>query len=150
MSDAPTEAAELQARIAAARARTSATEAARPDPMIASLRVEAEAAERAALNAEAITRATCELGAEGRHFLAVDTDQGVIIVKRPHSAVFRRFSDLDAPKHLDVEQLVKPCVTHPDRSRLDTMLEEQPAILNRLALAVGRLAGARAQDLAGK
>jgi len=139
---------DLTARLEAARARKAKAEASRvePDPLLA----EVEAAERDANDAEALTDAACKLGAEGRFWLPIRTDEGAIIVKRPDAVRYRRFTDLERPTHLDVENLCKPCVHHPDRSKLDAMLEARPGLIGPIAEAVGILAGARRADLVGK
>ncbi len=138
--------AEGQDRLAAALARKAAAEAKRPtiDEEAAAI----AAAEREADEAEAITRACCELGEQGRYFEVVTTDLGAIIVRRPEPVRYRRFQELEAPRVEDIERLVKPAVYWPARTQLDTMLDEQPGILMRIAAAVGKLAGVRRDELA--
>lgn len=109
-------------------------------------RVQAE--EQAAIDEEALFNAESE---HGRNKIAtVDTPMGMIIVKRPNPLHFKRFQDKESAKTKDLEQLVRPCVVHPDMNRFDAILEELPATLTRCADRVATLAGVRVRELSGK
>lgn len=139
----------LEQRLAAARERKRAAEAAQHATAAeAQLVAEVETAEREAADAEAIAKATAEHGA-GK-IAIVETDLGVVIVKRPNPVLYKRFRDKESAKTADLEQLVRPCLVHPDPSRWDAMLEEQPATLDRVADRVVFLAGFRGKELSGK
>jgi hypothetical protein len=140
---------ELQAKIAAARARKQAAEAALDEMQARDAgAAELEAVERDAADAEAILKAKSEHGAA--RIACVATDMGVIILKRPHVAHFKKFQDLEAFKVADVERLVRPCVVHPPADTLDRILDEFPGVLAACAERVAYLAGVRRNDLAAK
>lgn len=109
-----------------------------------------ETAEREAKNETAIAAALEEHGPIGQKIAVIDTDLGAIIVKRPNPLVFKRFQSAGSVKWDDLEKLVRPCVVYPDKGALDTILEDLPATLTRVADAVVTLAGARAQEVSGK
>lgn len=88
--------------------------------------------------------------AEGRKLAVVRTDVGAVIVKRPHHVLFKRFQDSGEANAEEFDKLVRPCLVHPDGATFDRYLEEQPAILGRVAGAVAVLAGIRVKELAGK
>jgi hypothetical protein len=139
----------LEERLAAARERKRLADEQRERAAdAASLLAEVEAAEREASDAEAIAKATAEHGA-GK-IATIATELGVVIVKRPHPAHYKRFRDKGETKSADLEQLVRPCLVHPDASRFDQILNEQPATLDRCADQVVTLAGFRGKELSGK
>lgn len=140
---------DLERRLAAARERKRAAEAKRQATQAAAdalAKVETE--EREALDEEAIANAEAEHGAN--KIGIVRTDLGAVIVKRPHPAHYKRFRDRESAKTQDLEKLVRPCVVYPDATRFDAMLDEQPAILDRVANQVVELAGFRAREVSGK
>lgn len=107
-------------------------------------------AERDAADAEAIVKAAADYGAD--EITTVPTDQGVVILKRAHSAAMRRFMDRDPAKTKieDIEALVRPCVVYPDVVVYDAMVEKQPLIATRCGKALAQLAGAEREAQAGK
>lgn len=105
-------------------------------------------AEREAADQEALLNAESEHGSS--RIATVSTDLGVIILKRANALRFKKFQDLESTKTLDVERLVRPCIVYPDKSRFDVICEELPATLMQCGNAVAILAGARAQENAGK
>lgn len=128
-------------RIAAARAESDALEV---------LRAEVEAKEFALRDAPHVAAAEEAHGAPGVGTMTVETRLGVVVVKRPHAAVFRRFADKASTKSADVEELVRKCVVYPDAAALDTILAELPAVLTRIADAVVILGGAATAERSGK
>lgn len=88
--------------------------------------------------------------ADGRKIARVPTDLGAVIVKRPNHVLFKRFQDSGEANSAEFDKLVRPCLVHPDPATFDRFLEEQPAILVRVAGAVATLAGVRMKELAGK
>jgi hypothetical protein len=141
----------LEQRIQKARAERARLEAEAHDRAeLARLEAEAEREERAPRELAALEAAEREHGPRGRKIQVVETDLGIVIVKRPHSALFRRFSDKGSMKTADLDQLVRPCVVYPDSSTLDRILDELPATLLRLANSVSELAGFRAEEVQGK
>lgn len=108
-------------------------------------------AEAAALrNEELIDQFEQSVGPRDVRIKVVETDLGVVILKRPHRLVFKRFMDKGSTKSDDLELLVKPCLLHPDKAAFEAMLEDQPAILQRCAGACGALAGIRQEELVTK
>ena len=141
----------LEARLAEATARRQAAEEKREARLTAStLLARVEAEELAARDAEAVERCEQEHGAIGKALRLVETEQGAIILKRPHPATYKRFRDKGEANTAAFDKLVRPCVVHPGKVEFDRMLEEMPAILDRCANAVVELAGFRAREISGK
>jgi hypothetical protein len=149
------ERAELEQRIAATRAERARVQAEREQRDKArELHDELEREERALKDEQAIADAELEHGPLGKRIEAVRTGQGVVIVRRPNPASFRRWQDRNvSSKDItmdDAEQLVRPALVHPDKVTFDAWVKEEPGILPRCAAACSRLAGARLEELAGK
>lgn len=108
-----------------------------------------EAEKRGLIEDQAIMKAEEEFGPVGKKIAVVDTDLGRVIVKRPGHILFKRFQDSGEATTVEFEKLVRPCVVFP-KERLDQILEEQPAVLSRLASAVCVLAGAKLKEFSGK
>lgn len=106
--------------------------------------------ERALRDAKAIDEAEEKHGPLDRKIAAVDTDAGVVIVKRPNHILFKKFQDSGDASTQAFDKLVRPCLVHPSQSEFDRMLEDQPAILGRAASAVCELAGVRVKEVMGK
>lgn len=141
----------LQAELAeleAKRAEMAAARAARDAE--AEVREQIEATKREIADAEIIERFEDELGPRGQRWATVSTRHGVVVVKRPHPATFKAFRDAGKYKSKAVEDLVRPCVAHPDPSGLTSLLNDYPAVLDKLADAVFELAEGRARDISGK
>jgi len=146
MSD---ESKELETRLAAARERRRAAEAKREQTASAlSTQAMVEAEERDAADAEAIAKAEEEIGE--RRIAVIRTELGAVIVKRPNPVLYKRFRDKESAKTQDLEMLVRPCLVHPPFARFDAMLEEQPAVLDRVADRVVFLAGFRGKEVSEK
>jgi len=109
-----------------------------------------EREERALADAEALVAAEAAHGPEGKRIRALQTPMGLIIVKRPGKASFRRFMDTREASTDDAERLVRQCVVHPSRAEFDAIVDEYPALWIRLAGAVTKLAGHRAEELTEK
>jgi len=148
----------IKARLAEIKARQDALAAKREERL--SKLAESEAVEAAALELadnEAIEAAEAAHGPaydgnetdSKRQIALVRTSLGVVIVKRALPVVFKRYRE-SKMTDADTEALVKACLVHPDRQRLNAMVDEQPFILERSANAIGILAGVRVKELAGK
>lgn len=115
---------------------------------------ELETTRRELADEEAIERLEEEHGPDGKAIGIVRTDLGAVVVKRPIAAAFKRFQDLmsrDNPKrHELTEQLVKPCLLHPDKPTLDQMVAQQPHIMIRAGNKIAELAGVREEEVSGK
>jgi hypothetical protein len=99
---------------------------------------------------EAIEAAEAEHGEIGKEISVVETDMGVMIVKRAHVAAFKKFQDQGKLKTTDLERLVMPCIVYPSADRRDEILERLPATLSRLAGAIAALAGAKIEEVSSK
>lgn len=100
---------------------------------------------------QAIELAEREHGQIDRAFRVVQTDYyGVIIVKRAHPAVFKRFIDRGKHNMQDLEELARKCLVYPTLPEWEAMCAEQTALINRTADAVAWLAGIRADDVSAK
>lgn len=143
---------DLIARLQAAKAAKAAADAEFTALDEAEAPVDAVAlAERAAKDSAALLDARKRLGARGKAWDALDTDLGVVVVKRAHPVSFKKFQSIDGTPTLeDVEILVRPCVDYPDLAAFDRYQETQPAILTRSASLIAKLAGARKDELRGK
>lgn len=142
---------EREARLKAAKEAKAAFEA-RQVAREAARAADAEllTLEREVKEAEAIEKAELELGARGEHYDIVPTIYGIVIVKRPHPVIFRRFQDEGKATVESLTKLVDHARYYPDQSALDSLLDKQPAKLTECADAVCTLAGARAVGQAKK
>lgn len=141
---------EKRARIKAERDALRAEVAARDKAREAQDALEAE--ERALANEMAIAKAEAEHGRirDGK-IGAIESRLGVVIVKRPTSSHYQRFMKGDPKKvREDADALVRSCIVHPSLVVFDSMLEEQPGLIDPLLAACVQLAGLGAQEVAGK
>jgi hypothetical protein len=145
------EATELKARLAAAQARKVAAQASQRSELD-TLREQVEAEEREARNAEAIADAERKLGRRGVYFDVVTVPDGrIVVLKRPHPAAYKAFSELDKPTVDATHELVRPCVEFPGKGEFDTIIDEQfPAVLDACGIKVLGLAGMRRVELGKK
>jgi hypothetical protein len=145
------------AEIRAKRAELEAKKAAREESEDISTQIARESRElrdaQALEDAEQKYGRAVEYGlgpADGRKLAVVHTDLGDVIVKRANHVLFKRFQDSGEATAQEFDKLVRPCLVHPDSTTFDRFLEEQPAILARVAGAVALLAGVRMKELSGK
>lgn len=110
-------------------------------------RTEAESAEREVADLEALLKLRIEHGDE---LGTLETDLGLIVVRRPSSVEFRKFQDKGKFDSQSTEMLVRPCVLHPSKVAVDSMLNARPGILVELADLVVGLAQARSKAREGK
>jgi hypothetical protein len=90
-----------------------------------------------------------ELGARGLEFEIVGTALGPVVLKRGEAILQTRLSN-SKMTDADVVEYITPCVVHPAKEAFLGMLDKQPLIANRCALALATLFGAKANDEAGK
>ncbi len=136
-------------KLAATKAARVAFEKQRAEKAAARELAEELAREELALkNAQAVACAEDEIGV-GK-FIALDTDLGVVIVKRCNALIFKKFQDVGKFTTHALEQLVMPCLVYPTADEFDSHLEILPATLTRCADAIATLAGVRAAENAGK
>jgi len=137
--------------ISALRAKRAELAAARQAGVEARAQARALGLEQLALRDEvALDDAIDKHGDVDVSIAVVQTDKGMIILKRASAMKFRRFQDKGAATTEDVNALVRPCVVWPSQGELDVILEELPATLLRMASAVITLAGQKSDDLAKK
>jgi hypothetical protein len=142
---------DLEARLAKARAERAAVAQARVErEAAAELAALVETEERAAKDEAAVAAAEQAHGPVGRKIAVVETDLGVIIVKRPNPVLFRKWQDMGKATTATLDQLVRPCLVYPDVAAFDRILDELPATLMRLANEVCTLAGMRREEVSGK
>lgn len=106
--------------------------------------------QRALAEDELIDRFESEVGPQDTHIAVIRSDVGLVIVRRPHRAVFQRFQDTGTIKTKDLDALVKPSLLYPDKASFDAMVDQLPALLGRVANHCARLAGIRGEELAAK
>lgn len=131
-----------RAAIAARRAAREA--AAGPAEELAQAKIQLE-------NEAALDAAEAEHGPVDVKIAAVYASSGkVVIVKRPHRALFQRFQDAGKFTSTAVHKLIQPCLVHPDQATFDAWLDDEPALLGRVSHHIAILAGVRNEDLQGK
>jgi len=145
------EMAALHTRLDAARAqREAAAEASKPSELVA-FRMRVEAEERAARNEAALAAAVAKHGAVGVQIDVVEVPDGrIVIVRRPHAALYKAFQDLDKVTFEEAEKLVRPCVEYPDKGEYDAITDAYPGVVNSGSIKVCGLAGMRRAELKGK
>lgn len=82
------------------------------------------------------------------------TPMGLVIVKGPHKATWRKFqakfADGKLPADADQEAFVRPCLLRPEASAFDALIEKHPGILLEVVNAVASIARGQDEALAGK
>lgn len=134
----------LDARLEELRAARAAREGdkAKADARLAKMReIEKE---------EALAKLEAEHGPVGTHLHVMETDEGVVIVKRPAPVVFKRFCDAKVQNDEERFKLVQACLVHPDRAAFAILTEKLAGVVPSLTIAINRLAGFRNEDAAGK
>lgn len=141
----------LQKELAELEAEKAAREAARAQREAEDeARARIEAAKRELADEEVLDRFRDELGERGKRWTSVSTSAGVVIVKRPHPATFKKFRDAGKYKTKELEEFVRPCVAHPDAQGLTDLLNDFPAVLDKIADAAFELAEGRVKEISGK
>jgi hypothetical protein len=101
--------------------------------------------ERAALEA-----AEKEHGEHGRKIAVIVTDEGAVIVKRPHRLVVKAFFDAGTTKFEELEKVAKHSLVYPSKEAFSKLLDEQPGAAAVVASEALLLAGAGAKTFSGK
>lgn len=112
-------------------------------------RDEAEAEARAVADLETIEQAEAEHGEIGKMLADIRTPLGVVIIKKPRHAAWRRWQD-SKQKNEDADQLVSACVVHPDLVTFRQWVADYPAIMVAAGNLVVRLAGGDMVDSVSK
>jgi hypothetical protein len=141
MTDSP------ENRLAEIRAQRAALRAEIEKPITVEDEIAAE--ERALARDKAVAAAVAKHGALNKKISVVDTDEGFVIVKRPHPLNFQKFQDEGKTDGDAFDDLVRPCLVSP-ASDFDRINAALPATLTLCANAVVELAGFRTKERAGK
>jgi hypothetical protein len=136
------------AKVRAERAALSEARAQREEARSIAEQLENET--RALRDEQAIAKAEEEIGPQGKRIMCIQTDMGVVIVKKPHAVSFRKFQDKGETDHEDLLKLVSPCLVYPSKEQFAVLLDDLPATLQRCANAVATLAGVRVKEVTGK
>lgn len=132
-----------QDQIEALRAKRAEVEARREAAAKAKEESTAFAREtRALADAEALEAAEIKHGAE--NIATVQTDEGLIIVKRPAQATYRKFQDVGKTDCESLDKLVQPCLVHPEKVEYRRILDVLPHAGTLAANRVLELSGAKA------
>lgn len=141
----------LQAELDAELAKLAEVEARRAQREKGTrLREELAETKRARREAEVMERLEAQHGPVGKRLMRVDTDEGMIVVRKPDPRLYQRFVDQGKTNTEALSKLVRPHVVYPDKTELARIFEEVPAALVRAADAVCFLAGVRKQEAEGK
>lgn len=106
--------------------------------------------QREVQTAKLIEQFEAEGGERGIDFDLVETVAGPLVVKRPHPATFKKFRDGGKYSSAATEDFVRPCVAHPTKAELSTILERFPGVLDELADVAFALARGRSKRVSGK
>ncbi len=136
-----------KAELEAIRAEIANRAKARAEAEIANAdAVELAAAKRQLADEEAYDKAVSEHGAS--NIERVDTVRGLVIVKRPTGALFRKFADSEKSDLQAAEQFVMPCRVYPSAEEFGRWIDQTPGIILDIVLACSALAGSKkAQQL---
>lgn len=164
-----TEKEELEARLAAAKARRAELERAREErEERRRLRAEVERAEAAEAEhaiEESIAKAIDDAEAQGerldRTMKRIDvryldgTLVGAVLVRRAHPTHYSKFENkIGEAKGIENDhlrdELWRRCLIWPDVGKVEELIEKQPFTRSRLTDAICVLAGIRKEDIAGK
>ncbi len=140
----------LEDRLKAAKAARATLAAARDEQKAESALADAvEAEERALKDEQALACHEQEQGPVGKKICTVQTDMGLVILKKPHPATYNKFQDRGELTTRALTEYVQPSVLYP-KDRWDDILDELPATLVMCADAISLLAGARSAANQGK
>ncbi len=135
----------MNEKIEELRAKRLEIEARREADKLANADAEELAREtRALADAEAIDAAEKEHGADGIRI--VQTEEGVIIVKRPAQATYRKFIDTGKGDTESLDKLAAPCLVYPAKLEYRRLLDKYPHTVVACANAVCALAGAKPSE----
>ncbi|AUX25154.1 uncharacterized protein SOCEGT47_056980 [Sorangium cellulosum] len=143
----------LEKELEAEREALAAAEAKRErDRQAAVLREQIEETRRRRKEEEALAEAEARHGPLGKKIEAVQTIEGLVIVKAPDGIKARKWMDQhgENPKAQACRELARPCVVYPSLDRFDEIIAERPVVVVSTANAVLKLAGLGGKELGGK
>lgn len=82
--------------------------------------------------------------------MAVESASGLVVVKRDNHLQFKRYMDRGKFGTKENEELIARCLVYPSADALDGYIEKEPFLIQALAGAIGKLAGASADEFVGK
>ncbi len=142
---------ELQAKLASATKARREAESTRENAVLAKqLQRQIDDEIRNAEDEQKLGELEAAHGLLGRDIAKVTTSEGMIVVKRPHHLIFKRFIEKDKHNSDDLDRLVKPSLLHPSKADFDAMVVALPFTLVKTANAVCELAGISKADVEGK
>lgn len=86
---------------------------------------------------------------KGHRIAVVKTVSGSIVVRRPEPLIYKKWTGSKMSEE-DNHSFVRGCLVYPATGLFSAIMEEQPAELQRCAMACAELAGARFEGIAGK
>lgn len=89
-------------------------------------------------------------GTRGVDFDVVICRLGHVAVKKPAPVVWKRFLTSKQDARDSAEALVRSCLLYPTSTEFNAIVDDQPAVLESIALTVARLAGADTERVQGK
>ncbi|WP_437982925.1 hypothetical protein [Sorangium sp. So ce117] len=145
--------AELEKQLEAERESLAAAEAKRErDRQAAVLKEQIEETRRRRKEEEALAEAEAKHGPLGKKIEAIQTIEGLVIVKAPDGIKARKWMDQhgENPKVQACRELARPCVVYPPLDRYDEIIADRPVVVISTANAVLKLAGLGGKELGGK
>lgn len=147
--------------LAAVKAERAALAAARAARVDASKAEDQLLEQRRLLALEtAVAEAEDKYGDLGRKIAVVhfkradDSVAGSCILKRPNHIIFRKFQLTDtkgeAARSQEIDKLFAHCLVWPELEKFEALVEEYPGASGALLNTIARLAGASAEETAGK
>ncbi|WP_437606255.1 hypothetical protein WMF20_35385 [Sorangium sp. So ce834] len=144
---------ELEAQLDKKRAELATLQAGREkSKRLAELQAELAETERKCQEEAALAEAESKFGPLGKKLAALDTVDGLVIVKQHDGVKVRLWADKNGekPSVQACRELVRPCVVHPALERFDEMVKDRPLLLVTAAGKVLELAGIGAKEVSGK
>ena len=90
-----------------------------------------------------------ELGARGKEFEIVETQDGPIVVALGAQVTFKKFNDSKKSQG-DCENFVRACAKYPDGAKLLALFDKRPVYAVRCANALSTLYGMKSEAENGK
>ncbi|WP_437285660.1 hypothetical protein [Sorangium sp. So ce406] len=143
----------LEKELESEREALTAAEAKRErERQAAVLKEQIEETRRRRKEEEALSEAEAKYGPLGKKIEALQTIEGLVIVKAPDGIKARKWMDQhgENPKVQACRELARPCVVYPPLERYDEIIADRPVVVISTANAVLKLAGLGGKELGGK
>lgn len=149
MSDNPTnQTPDPAARLAEIRAKRAQLADATEARLTPGIEEEIAIEERRLKEDEEFEKFQVEFGVRNVRLLRFDS--GAVIIRKPHIAAYRKFSDSENVNNEAAEAYVKSCLLYPSKPEFDRIMRDFPGLLPKCAKHASELAGFRAADIQGK